>query len=166
MSAALDGDGATSTREQPVREPGAQALPEQKPLGELVNGVWLKAELLMRQELSLGLADLDERVERLKTELTEQLADFKVELLGKILGLTILFIGILVLTAAVTLLISTVVKPWLAASIVGVPLAATGFLLLRRSITVPKGISAHELVPQRALASIDEDVRTIKEATK
>jgi hypothetical protein len=162
-TSAADNMSAPDTTRRESSTPGVR---DERPLGEIVNDAWLRAEVLIRQELQLGLADVDERVERVKGEASHWLAELKVELLGRALGVAILFTGMLALVAAVIMLLGTAIKPWLAALIVALALLGAGFLLVRRSIHVPDSPGPRELIPQRSLNSIDQDIKAIKEATK
>lgn len=80
----------------------------ERDVGAIVAHVWENAEKLMRQELELGLAELDRRVDKLKIGLT-----------SAVIGGAVLYAGVLCLLAAVVLGLSNVMAPWLAALIVG-----------------------------------------------
>jgi len=85
----------------------------EREVGAIVANVWENAEKLVRQELELGLAEIDRRVDKLKIGLT-----------SAAIGGAVLYAGVLVLLAAVILGLSNVMAPWLAALLVGV--VATG----------------------------------------
>lgn len=166
MNPARDADGSASVHDATRRELSAVPQVEERPLGEIANGIWIKAELLIRQELQLGLADLDERVERLKDDVSQRFDQLKIELVGKAIGATILLVGVAALAAAAIMALDFVMSPWVAALLVGITLIVGGASLLRRRIQLPKGLPARELIPQRSINSIDQDVKAIKEATK
>ncbi|MET0340502.1 MAG: phage holin family protein [Polyangiales bacterium] len=93
----------------------------QRELGALVADVWENAEKLVRQELELGLSEIDRRVDKLKTGLTVA-----------VIGGAVLYAGILVLLAAVVLGLSNVMAPWLAALIVGGLVTGAGVTMSKR----------------------------------
>ena len=79
------------------------------------------AEKLVRQELELGLSEIDRRVDKLKTGLTVA-----------VIGGAVLYAGILVLLAAVVIGLSNVMAPWLAALIVGGVVTGVGATMSQR----------------------------------
>jgi hypothetical protein len=136
-----------------------------RPLGELVNDAWLKAELLIRQEISLGLTEIRERIDTIKADLEQDLAQWKRELMAKVAGGTLALIGLSTLTAALVLLLANATTPWLAASIVGAGMVIGGGLLLMRSMRTPT-LHGRELIPKRTIQNIQQDTRNVKEAIK
>jgi len=144
----------------------ANELRDTRTLTEIVNDVWVKAELLIRQEMQLAITDAEERVDKLKVELEDRLDKLKVELIAKAIGGAVSFVALLALTAAVILLLSRALSPWLAALIVALVLGAAGAVLLLRSMKLPSMIPAHELIPERAVHSVEKDAKAIKEAVR
>lgn len=106
-----------------------------RPLGTIVAELWENTEQLARQEIRYGLAQVDERVELLKTEVDERVDRIKGDLTRVTLGGAVLYAGLLCVVAAIALLLAKVVDPWLAALITGVAVAGTGFALLQRGKT-------------------------------
>jgi hypothetical protein len=90
----------------------------EREVGAIVADVWENAEKLVRQELELGLAELDRRVDKLKIGLT-----------SAAIGGATLYAGVLVLLAAAVLGLANVMAPWLAALIVGVLATGAGAYL-------------------------------------
>ncbi|MET0343901.1 MAG: phage holin family protein [Polyangiales bacterium] len=99
----------------------ALASSNQRELGAIVADVWENAEKLVRQELELGLSEIDRRVEKLKTGVTIA-----------VIGGAVLYAGILVLLAALVLGLSNVMEPWLAALIVGAVVTGAGWTMSQR----------------------------------
>lgn len=87
----------------------------QREVGAIVADVWENAEKLVRQELELGLAELDRRVDKLKVGLT-----------AAALGGAVLYAGMLTLLASLVLGLSNVMAPWLAALLVGLVVTGIG----------------------------------------
>jgi hypothetical protein len=127
---------------------GDPAAEEERPIATIVNDLWLNAETLIRQELQLGLAEAQERVDALKSELTGQLARLRVEVTGQLLAALVLFAGLLSIVAALVLLLAHAVSPWLAALLVGVIISSAGVALLYRSAPQPSSTTARGLTPQ------------------
>lgn len=123
----------------------------EKPIRDVLIELWENTETLLRQEMKLASAEIDQKVDRVKKEAT-----------AFALGGAFLHAGLLALVAAVILLLSQAMNPWVAALIVGVVLAGTGFFLVKRE---PKNI-AQDLVPKRTIESVKKDVQTFSEATK
>jgi hypothetical protein len=132
-------DEATDMDARPARDPRA--------IGEIVNDLWLKAETLIRQELQLGLADAQERVDALKAELLGQVARLRTEVAAQLLAGVVLFTGLLALTAAIILLLARVVHPWVAALIVGILITAAGVALLYRTMQAPSPSQIRAVLP-------------------
>jgi hypothetical protein len=139
---------------------------DERPLSAIVLDLWEKTESLVRQEMRLGLAEAEEKVDVLKTELEAKLAALKVELAAKAVGGAVLFAGLLTLVAAVVLLLAQAVAPWVAALIVGVASSAGGFVLVRRTMRLPGAPEPNQFVPKRSIESLKRDAQTIREATK
>jgi len=137
----------------------------ERSLAELVNDAWLKAELLIRQEIRLGLTETSERIDKIRDDLEQDLAHWKRELMAKIAGGALAFIGLSTLAAALVLLLAQVIAPWLSALIVGAGIALGGGLLLLRGVRSPR-LQGRELIPTRTVQSIQQDARSVKEAMK
>jgi hypothetical protein len=137
---------------------GHMAEPE-RPIGVIINDLWEKAEVLVRQEMRLGLTEAEERVGKLRRELGEQAIELKAELTAKLVGGAVLFAALLVLLAALTLLLAEAVAPWLAALIVSAVVGVGGVLLLQRDWRPPHHSD------NTGRNNSKTDARTIQEAT-
>lgn len=120
----------------------------QRELGAIVTDMWENAEKLVRQELELGLAEIDRRVDKLKKGLVTAA-----------IGGAVLYAGILVLLAAVVLGLSNVMAPWLAALIVGGVVTAVGATMSQRGGHKAAESAQHD-------QHLDRTVRAMKEAVK
>jgi len=139
---------------------------DERPFTEIVTDLWEKTEALVRQEMRLGLTEAEEKVDLLKTELRHEVAQLKIELIGKAVGLGVALLGGLAFVAALILLLAEVMPPWLAALIVAVVLGGAGALLLKKTVHVETSVKPRDLVPERTVESLRTDARTIKEAMK
>lgn len=124
----------------------------ERPLRELFVELWENTERLVRQELELTMSELDVRVGRMKKELV-----------SAAIGGAVLYAGMLTLLAAVVLLLSRFMTPWVAALIVGAVAAVSGFTLIQKS---KEDVEPKKLVPERSVRNIKRDVQMFKEATK
>lgn len=146
---------------------GGQAALDDRPLAAIASDALQKTEMLIRQELQLGLADAEGRLTVLRADLGRQLAQLKLELTAKVIGGAIAFAGALTLTAALVLLLAEAFErhPWLAALIVGLVITGVGVVLLMRDVSTPQPAAA-DLVPRRSFESIQHDVKSIEKAIK
>jgi hypothetical protein len=120
----------------------------QRELGAIVADVWENAEKLVRQELELGLAELDRRVDKLK-----------IGLATAAVGGAVLYAGVLFLLAAVVLGLSEVMAPWLASLIVGGVVTGIG-------AAMGKGGSSKAAESAKPDEHLNRTVRAMKEAVK
>jgi uncharacterized membrane protein YqjE len=121
----------------------------ERPVGDLVQELSQQTATLVRQEMRLAQAELQEKGKH---------AGIGAGMFGGA-GLVALY-GVGALIAAAILLIGTAVEPWIAAVIVGVVLlAVAGVLALlgRKHVdraTPPK--------PERAMESVQDDIQHVK----
>ena len=121
----------------------------ERPVGDLVQELSQQTATLVRQEMRLAQAELQEKGKH---------AGIGAGMFGGA-GLVALY-GVGAVIAAVILLIGTAVEPWIAAVIVGVVLlAVAGVLALlgRKQVeqaTPPK--------PERAMESVQDDIQHVK----
>jgi hypothetical protein len=143
----------------------SQTREDERGIGEVVTDLWEKAESLLRQEMRLGIAEAEEKVDLLKADLDDRLAKLKLELAAKAIGGAVAIGGALALVACVVLLLSEAMPPWIAALLTGVVFAGVGVALLRRKVELPPPPSAADLAPQRTVANIKADTQAIEEAS-
>jgi hypothetical protein len=136
----------------PPQSMRAPARGEERPVGEIIGELWENTEKLVRQEMELGLAELDRKATRLKADVTMAAV-----------GGSVLYAGVLTLVAAVVLLLSKAVDPWLAALIVGVAVSGIGFMLVQRG---KKDMEAVDMKPEQTIRSVERSAHTFKEAVK
>jgi len=105
-----------------------ERAPVERPVGEIVTDLWHNTEKLVRQEMQLGLAEIDERVTLLKQEVDDRVAHLKRELILKAVGGVLLLGGYLAMVAALILVLSKAIDPWLSAFLVGAVLLGAGYL--------------------------------------
>ena len=133
--------------------PFTERTQAERPVGEIVSDLWHNTEKLVRQEMELGLAELDDRVEKLKRELMLKAA-----------GAVLLLGGYLAVLASVILVLSKVIDPWLSALIVGAALLGVGYLFEQRFKVVERHPSEG---PATSLAhKLMNEGRSLKEAMK
>lgn len=123
-------------------------LQADRPFSEVVVELWENTEKLVRQELALAGAELDQKIGRLKSEV-----------IVVAMGGGVLFLGLASGVAALVLLLSKVMDPFLAALLVAVALSAVGYVMVSR-----KKPSVDELVPERTIENVRKDIETFKEA--
>jgi hypothetical protein len=123
---------------------------DDRSLGELFSELTEELTTLVRQEAQLA-----------RTELTEKARD-----LGRNAGFigaggAVAYAGFLALVAALIVGLGQLgVTWWLAALIVGVVVAAIGYMLIQRGVS---GFRRAELAPRRTTESLKEDREMVKE---
>ncbi len=125
---------------------------EERPLGELVAQLSRDASTLVQQEIALAKAELSESAEKLKLGVVSAAT-----------GAFVLYAGILTLIAAAVLLLAQAVPSWLAALLVGGTVSVIGSVLVGRG---KKSLDRVELLPKKAMHSVEQDVDMMKEAVR
>lgn len=128
----------------------AHAADSEPPLKDVLVELWQNMEKLMRQEIALASAELDQKAQRLKAELT-----------AVAIGAGLLVAGILTLVAMIVLLLDLVMPAWTAALITGAVAAGVGFGLVKS-----KKPSVSDIKPERTIRSLEKDLHTFRESTK
>jgi hypothetical protein len=119
-------------------------------LGELFRQLSRDTGLLVRQEVGL-----------VKAEVREDLGRAAKDAAAMGIGGALAHAGLLAILAAITLgLIQLGVTPWLAAALVGLACAGTGFVLIQRG---RKDLSEADLTPRRTTRTLQENVQWAKE---
>lgn len=137
-----------------------------RPIGAIVTDLWEKTETLVRQEMRLGIAEAEEKVDALKVELDDKVQRLKLELFAKAIGGVVAFAGLLAVIAGIIAALAMAMPVWLAALIVGVVLAVGGSVLLKREMKLPAPPSAAALIPERTIANVKQDLETIHDSAK
>jgi membrane protein len=126
---------------------------EDKPIGELVRQLSEQSSTLIRQELRLATAELQEKGKH---------AGAGAGMFGGA-GVIALY-GVGALVAAAVIGLGTLLEPWLAAVIVGVVLlAVAGVVALLGKKQVEQATPAK---PERAMDSVQQDINTVKERAR
>ena len=126
-----------------------QTTGDDRSVGELVQQLSQQTSTLIRQEMRLAQAELQEKGKR---------AGLGAGMFGGA-GLVALY-GVGALIAAVIMLVATALEPWLAAVIVGVVLLAVGGILAligRRQVR-----QATPAKPEQAIESVQADIDEVK----
>jgi len=123
----------------------------ERPIRELLVELWENTETLVRQEVKLASAELDEKVARAKADVVKAA-----------IGGAMLYVGVLALTAGVILFLAKFMAPWVAAVLVAVVMVGVGYFLVQKG----KELNADKLTPHRTIRSVRQDVQTFREATK
>ncbi len=130
-----------------------QRTDEDKPVGDLVRQLTEQSSTLIRQELRLATAELQEKGKH---------AGIGAGMFGGA-GLVGLY-GVGALIAAAIVGIGTLIEPWLAALIVGVVLlVVAGVVALLGKKQVEQATPAK---PEQAMDSVQQDIDTVKERAR
>jgi cytochrome c-type biogenesis protein CcmH/NrfG len=134
----------------PAGVPRSDPAPSEPPLKDVLVELWQNMEKLFRQEIALASAEIEIKARKLKADAT-----------SAAIGAGLLVAGSLALVAAVILLLDLVMAAWLAALITGGAAAGIGFALIQS-----KKPSANDVIPERSVSSIKQDLQTFRESTK
>ena len=125
------------------------ADPAQHSLAQIAGGLAGDVQDLVRGELALARAELDQKVRGLLTG--------SVSLVG---GALVAFAGLVVFLEGFAAVLARWIPTWAALLIVGVVIVAVGGLIVRLGLA---RLSLKALTPDRTVASLGKDARMIKE---
>lgn len=123
---------------------------ESRSLKQLMRDLSHDSSTLMRQEGELLKKELDGKIDKAKREVTT---------LGT--GGVIAFVGLLVLTAALVLMLRHVMPDWAAALVVGAVYVIGGLALFMKG---KKELGEGTMKPETTMNSMKQDVRMVREA--
>ncbi len=120
-------------------------------IGEVLGGLASDIQHLIRGEISLARAELNQKLERVVLA--------AIWLVG---GALLAFAGLVVVLQGVAAALALVLPTWAAALIVGVVVVAIGGLLARAGVGM---LSLNTLMPNRTAASLRKDAHVVKDHT-
>ena len=120
-------------------------------LGEIIGYLATDLQDLLRGEVRLARAELDEKLDRIIVA--------AIWLVG---GALVAFAGLVVLLQALAFALAHVLPLWAAFLIVGILIVAVGGLVARSGLAM---LSLKTLTPSRTAASLQKDVNIVKEHT-
>ena len=120
-------------------------------IGQLFGQLTQDMGLLVRQEAQLAKSEVQQKISRAMRDLVSLAT-----------GGVVVLLGALALTAALILVLAGPVgmSPWLSALLVGVALAAVGYVMLQRGL---RDLKRTDPTPRRTVESIKEDIQWAKE---
>lgn len=118
-------------------------------LGELLGSLATDIQDLVRGEVRLARAELDQKLDRVVMA--------GVWLVG---GALVAFAGLVVILQGVAAVLALVLPTWAALLIVGVLIVVVGAVLARSGLAM---LSLKTLTPDRTAASLEKDARVVKE---
>jgi hypothetical protein len=118
-------------------------------LGELLGKVATDLQDLLRGEVRLARAELDQKMDRVIMA--------AIWLIG---GALVAFAGLVVILQGVAAALALVLPTWAASLIVGVLIVVVGALFSRSGLAM---LSLKTLTPNRMASSLEKDVRVVKE---
>jgi hypothetical protein len=120
-------------------------------LGDLVGGLASDIQDLVRGEIALGRAELEQKLDRVILAAIWVLG-------GALLG----FAGLVVVLQGVAAILALVIPVWAASMIVGVIIVAIGAAFAKSGIAM---LSLKTLTPDRTAANLQKDAQLLKEHT-
>jgi hypothetical protein len=135
---------------RPATASGASAPGAEVPLKDVLVELWQNIEKLLRQEVALARTEIETKAHKLQAHLV-----------GSAAGAVLVLCSVLSLVATIILLLSEVMRPWLAALITSGVTAAVGYALLKKAS--PR---AADVTPERTIENVKKDLQTFREAGK
>lgn len=126
-----------------------QQTRQEPSLGQLFADLTREMTTLVRQEVALAT-----------TEMSQKASDVGRNVGFLAVGGAVAYAGFLAIVAAVIVLLAQVIPAWLAALVVGVAVAAGGYLLVQKGLEALKQV---DLKPRQTVESLKEDVAWAKE---
>ena len=120
-------------------------------IGEILGGLATDIQDLVRGEISLARAELNQKLERVILA--------AIWLAG---GALLAFAGLVVVLQGIAAALALALPTWAASLIVGVAIVAIGALLARFGLAM---LSPRTLMPDRMAASLRKDVHVVKDHT-
>jgi uncharacterized membrane protein YqjE len=120
-------------------------------LGDLVGGLASDIQDLVRGEIALGRAELEQKLDRVIMA--------TIWLLG---GALLAFAGLVVVLQGVAAILSLMMPVWLALLIVGVVIVGVGAAFGKSGLAM---MSLKTLTPDRTVANLQKDAQLLKEHT-
>ena len=130
---------------------GSRQEGPQHSLGEIVGGLATDIQDLVRGEIALARAELDQKLERVTGAI--------VPLAG---GALLALAGLVVFVQGIAAALALVLPTWAAALIIGAAVIIVGALIARSGLAL---LSVKGLTPDRTAASLQKDARVVKEHT-
>jgi len=134
-----------------ARTEASASVQDGRSLREVVGDIIEDVRMLVRGELALARAEVDEKINRLL-----------VAGASIIVGIVLAFAALNILLAALVAAIDKAglgIPTWLAAVIVAGVVAIIGFVLVR---TGQKALELNKLVPERTAANVQADARVVR----
>ena len=120
-------------------------------LGEVLGSLIADLQNLVRGEIKLARAEMDQKIDTLLVS--------AIWLLG---GALVAFAGLVVLLQAIAAGLALVMPAWAALLIVGVVIVVAGALVAYSGLS---SLSLKTLTPNRTVSSLEKDIRVVKEHT-
>jgi hypothetical protein len=135
----------------PPRSHSSNVDRESDSIGGLLGRLAGEFSTLFRKEIALA-----------KSEISESASHAKAGAIALVAGGAVLFAGMLVLLAAAVLALGHVVDDWLAALIVGILVAAMGFVMIQSG---KKQLEPSALKPERTQEALRKDKEMVQRRT-
>lgn len=124
-------------------------LKEERSLGELFTQLLQETSTLMRQEVQLA-----------RVEMSQKASDMVKDATLLIIGGAVAYAGLLAIVFALIAGLSLFMAAWLAALLVGVVIAAIGYLMIQKGMHDLKHVNP---APEKTIESIKEDTRWVQQ---
>lgn len=124
-------------------------MTDERSLGELFSGLLQDTRTLFSQEVELAKSEMSQNASRMGKHVAFVAA-----------GGFVAYAGFLAIMAALIVALGQLMPLWLAALLVGVIVAAVGYLLIQRGLSKLKSES---MAPEKTMSTLKENVQWAKE---
>lgn len=125
---------------------------ENKPLGDLFSDLASEMSELVRKEVALAKLEVSEKTKSVGRNVTYLLV-----------GGAVAYSAMLAIIAAIVMLLDKVMPNWGAALLVGIVVAAIGWLLVGKALAA---LQATDVTPQQTVETLKEDAAWIRQQIK
>ncbi len=125
---------------------------DDRSLGELFSELAQDTSTLVRKEVQLAKTEMSQKASRVGKDLGFLAA-----------GAALAYAGLLAVLAGVIALVGQVIPMWLSALLVGLVVAAVGYILLRRGL---EALKREDLAPRQTIETLKEDGQWAKDQTR
>jgi len=137
----------------------AQAIKEERSLGDLFSELATETSMLVRQEVALAQVEITQKATRVGKQLGFLVVGGAVGYAALLVILAAFVIGITQLIVSISGW-QVITSAWIAAAVVGIVVAAVAYFLVTGALTTLKNT---DLAPRQTIETVKEDAQWIKD---
>jgi len=137
----------------------AQAIKEERSLGDLFSELATETSMLVRQEVALAQVEITQKATRVGKQLGFLVVGGAVGYAALLVILAAFVIGITQIIVSISGW-QVITSAWIAAAVVGIVVAAVAYFLVTGALTTLKNT---DLAPRQTIETVKEDAQWIKD---